>query len=205
MVGIGDDLKEVLQDIGTPFTIYPLVGTAITGEYLDYETYFDSSTEFRRQFCFSGDFHYDSAVEEGDIISFDSKYFLVINVKKSMFENIAVDHSNFFIQCNTLGKITRSTEVRNPTTYKTAITWPSIHEDVRAVQTEFTPSSEEEKGMDIVINRYTLYCQAFTDIYVGDRWYPSQDVSTEFYKIVSITTYKFPGILVCELEKEARE
>lgn len=203
MAGIGDDIRDVLQELGTPFVIHKLDGTTISGEYLDYEFYADQSTEFIRQFCYSGDFQFDSKVQNGDLIFFDGKYFLILNIRKTIFEEEAVDYSNFFIECNTMGKLCSLSTTRG-TDYKNTPTWGVIHNHVAAVQADRATEELTEKVMNIAMNKYVLYCQGYSDVKVGDRWYPDLTNDNEYYKIVSLNRRRFKGVIVCNIEEEAR-
>ena len=128
MAGIGEDIKDVLQELGTPFKIIHVNGDEIDGESLDYEMYFEQSTEFIRQHCYSGDFQFDTEIVQGDLIEFDSKKFLMMNVKKTLFENEIVDYSNFFVETNVSGRFSRSLEVRDPISLQNQIVWSDIYE-----------------------------------------------------------------------------
>lgn len=207
MAGIGDDIRDVLQELGTPFTIYRIDGTIITGECMDYDFYADQSTEFIRQFCYSGDFQYDSQVKNGDIITFGDKYFLIMNVRQTLFEREGVDYTNYFIECNTLGKFSRQTPIRGAD-YKSTVSWTTLHDNIHGVQTESEGmgiNSFPRQSMDISLNQFNLYTQNYKDIRVGDRWYPSMNDLTIHYKIVQMNAFRFPEMLVCRLEMESRE
>lgn len=229
MAGIGDDIRDVLQELGTPFVLYkkgtdvvlkntPQGATAnlyltaglqsleITGECLDYDFYVDQSTEFIRQFCYVGDFQYDSQVRNGDVINFGGKFFLIMNVRQTLFEKLVVDYSNFFIECNTFGKFSSLTTVRG-SNYKSTPIWTVIHDSVHGVQVERVGSDLNltEKNMDISMNRFTLYTQDFPDVKVGDRWYPSVNDDSLYFKIIEVNAHRFPNMLVCKIEAEARE
>lgn len=121
MAGIGEDIKDVLQELGTPFTIIHVNGDSVSGESLDYEMYFEQSTEFIRQNCYSGDFQFDTQIVQGDLILFDNKKFLMMNVKKTLFENEVVDFSNFFVETNVLGRFSKSFETRDSSLKKVTI------------------------------------------------------------------------------------
>jgi hypothetical protein len=204
-MSIGPDIKEVLQELGSPLTIYKVDGTTITGEYLDYESYYDSSTEFRRQFCYSGDFQYDSAVAEGDIISFDSKFFLMLTIRKEMFENSTVDYQNFFVECNSIGRLSKQVKTRDPASYSEDIVWTASHDSIHALHFENSPSFEEETGMDFVNNQLTVYIQNYTDVIIGDRWYPDVTDLTVYYRIAAVLQNTYRNIHVCKLEDDSRE
>lgn len=203
--GIGPDIKDVLQELGTPFTITKLDGSVITGEYLDYEMYFEQSTEFIRQFAYSGDFQYDSEVEGGDLIQFDNKTFLMMNVKKTLFENEAVDYSNFFIFCNSLGRISKAVSTRDPDTKINSIVWETVQDNVHSCMVSTAPNTEDIGSMSNINDKFTLFTQGFPGLVSGYRYYPDITDLTEYYHIMTIDKYRFAGMLTMKLIEDSRE
>jgi hypothetical protein len=205
MAGIGEDIKDVLQELGTPFTIIKLDGTVINGESLDYEMYFEQSTEFIRQFAYSGDFQYDSKVTGGDLIQFDNKTFLMMNVKKTLFENEPVDYSNFFIQCNSLGRISKEVSVRDPDTKKKSIVWETVCDNVYGCMVTNATNTDVLGSTNAINDKYTLFTQGFPGIISGFRYYPDIEDLTEYYQILSTDKYRFEGMLTSKLIEDSRE
>ena len=205
MAGIGEDIKDVLQELATPFTIIKLDGSEINGEYLDYEMYYEQSTEFIRQFAYSGDFQYDSEVEGGDLIQFDNKTFLMMNVKKTLFENEAVDYSNFFILCNSLGRICKSVDTRDPVTKKKVTVWETVFDNVNACMVSTAPNTDELGAVSTINDKFTLFTQGFSGVVSGFRYYPDITDLTEYYNILSTDKYRFAGMLTMKLIEDSRE
>jgi len=205
MAGIGEDIKDVLQELGTPFVITKLNGSVINGESLDYEMYFEQSTEFIRQFAYSGDFQYDSQVEGGDLIQFDNKNFLMMNVKKTLFEDEPVDYSNFFIECNSLGKICKQVSVRDPDTKKKTIVWETVFDTVHGCMVTNAANTESLGSIDTINDKFTLFTQGFKGVISGFRYYPDLEDLTEYYQILSIDKYRFAGMLTMRLFEDSRE
>lgn len=203
-MSLGDDIKGVLQELGTPLSIYKLGQSVITGEYVDAEHYFDSSTEFVRQNCFSGDFQNDSVVSEGDLITFDNRWFLMLNVKRNLFEGSNVINSNYFIECNCYGDFKKYTETRAADTTLTKV-WAERYADVHALIISNNSNIEDHGDSDFVIGRKTLYTQDYANVVVGDRWYPDVANSKEYYRIETIDRYRYKDILVCSLIEDSRE
>lgn len=204
-MSIGPDIKDVLQELGTDIVITKLNGSTVSGEKIDYEHYYEGSDYFRRQFCFAADFQYDSQATVGDLISFDDKTFLLLNSRKEMFENSAVDYQNFLVECNCIGRVSKRTETRNETSYDKEITYTTLHDNIYFAFFENEPDFNDEKGMEFVDNQLTMYCQNHSDIKIGNRVYPNVSDLTEYYKIISIQKYKFNDCLVCKLDEDARE
>lgn len=205
MAGIGEDIKDVLQELGTPFTIVKLDGTVINGESLDYEMYFEQSTEFIRQFAYSGDFQYDSLVRGGDLIQFDNKTFLMMNVKKTLFENEPVDYSNFFIECNSLGRISKAVKTRDPVTRKNTIVWETVFDSVNSCMVTTAPGTDALGSTNTINDKFTLFTQGFSGVISGFRYYPDIEDLTEYYQILSTDKYRFEGMLTMKLIEDSRE
>ncbi len=203
--GIGPDIKDVLQELGTPFTIVKLDGSEITGEYLDYEMYYEQSTEFIRQFAYSGDFQYDSKVRGGDLIQFDNKNFLMMNVKKTLFENEPVDYSNFFILCNSVGRVSKAVKTRDPVTRKNVIIWETVFDSVNGCMVSTAANTDALGSVNIINEKFTLFTQGFSGIISGYRYYPDITDLTEYYHILSIDKYRFSGMLTMKLIEDSRE
>jgi len=208
-MSIGDDVKDVLTENGTSFTGYKLDGTTITGEYLDYETSYDSSTEFIRQFTLSASFSYDTSVEQGDIVAFGSNYYLVMNLKPERFENAVVENGGFLVQCNCYGKFMR--KAINPdrnSNYEITSSWNNQRTTVRALMYENVLSGITDTltgSMEVPSLSFVLLTQNFTDVIVGDRWLPDFSVSTVYYRVSAILTKKYAGLNYMLLEKDVRE
>ncbi len=203
--GIGPDIKDVLHELGTPFTLIKLDGSKITGEYLDYEMYYEQSTEFIRQFAYSGDFQYDSQVEAGDLIQFDNKTFLMMNVKKTLFENEPVDYSNFFILCNSVGRISKAVKTRNAITKKNEIVWTTVFDNVYSCMVPLSPNTDTLGSVEIINDKFTLFTQGFVGVKSGYRYYPDINDLTEYYHILNIDKYRFAGMLTMKLIEDSRE
>lgn len=224
MAGIGDDIKEVLQELGTPFTIYrasktdELVesvnesvvincstsGITISGQYLDLDESKERRIDVLGRLSFIGNTHYDSLVDFGDIISFMGKKHLVFDVKRNMFENTPVDTFLLFLECNVAGRFARAKEVRDVQTYQTTVQWQDRFCGVDAVQIEkdaVIAPVEFNDQINLSLNNSTLFCQNF-DVRVGDRWYPTNN--TDCYLVVSVNKYQYSNIIVCGLEEDSR-
>lgn len=205
MAGIGEDIKDVLQELTTPFNITKIDGTVITGEYLDYDMYFEQSTEFIRQYAYSGTFQYDTQVEGGDLISFDNKNFLMMNVKKTLFEDEVVEYSNFFIECNSYGRFSRFGEIRDPTTLELSVVWTPIQDQVYANMMVKTGGEKVLGETTVLYDKFTLFTQGFSSIKSGDRWYPDYTNLTEYYQVRTVDKYRFTGLLTISLIEDSRE
>jgi hypothetical protein len=208
MVGIGADIKDVLQELGTSLTIYKRSGAVITGEFIDYEHYFEQSTEFIRQWSYSGDFQYDTQAEEGDVLYFDGNFYLLMNLKRTLFENEPVDCSGFFILCNcTNAAIKKAVQTRDATTKKLSTSWVAVETGMKALihGGDLAYENRSEMVMGNPIGSFDLFCPLNTSFLEGHRFYPDATVTDVYYKIARVKPYRYRNIFYASVEEEARE
>lgn len=205
MAGIGEDINSVLSELGSPITIYKINGTVVTGEYIDYDFYFDQSTEFIRQNCYSGDFFYDTQADFGDVILVNSLYLLVLNKKATMFEQESVINNCFMVEMNCFGYFARKSETR--VNMERVVAWIPTVESVYGLQVENTrdPTSVLAPEISTPMVAEDLYIPNRGNILVGDRWYPNTSITTDYYKVANIATRTFKNCLKIKLEPDTRE
>ena len=204
MSGIGIDIKEAYVEVGTAFTIIRDAGD-YSGEYLDFDINRQATKPFIRGFFLECSLPFDTSGETGDILSFDTtrdKY-LVINKTPDIFENEIIEYSGVLYQCNVSGELFRPAEGRDDQ-YHTGTTWETIKTNAYGLQTETLfgtdLDTDEELGM-LGIDSDELYLPKSYGVQVLDRYQPS---SGEYYRVESIKTRKFPGVVVVKLGEDQR-
>lgn len=205
MAGIGEDISEVLAELGTPMTIIRRSGSNITGEYFDFEAYHEHSTDFIRQNCFSGTFAHNSAVVSGDIIFAYSVYYLILNIKATLFEQERVVLDSFFVECNTIGKFARwNPGTRNSKEEKVG-SWDDVATDVHGLELEETGNQDVVAESAILSNSTdVLYTTEIPELRIGDRWYPDLDDLSEFYNVAKIRKRRYKGCYKITLTEDSR-
>jgi hypothetical protein len=205
MAGIGDDIKTVLAELGSPITIYKPNGTIVTGEFIDYDTYYDQSTEFIRQNCYAGDFSYDTQTDFGDIILVSGVYLLVLNRKPTYFEQEPVIDNCFMVETNCYGHFARQVSTR--VNMEKHVTWPTTVSNIRGLQIENfrDPLTELAPSMKVASAGDDLYIPKIANIKVGDRWYPDSTVTTDYFKVANIITRSFKNCFKIKLDADTRE
>lgn len=208
-MSIGPDIKEVFIELGMPITIYKVDGTTVTGEYVDYDdTFHKATTELQRQFALTVSLPYDSQAAAGDVFQLvgrDERY-IVISLKPQYFENEYVTHEAYLLQCNVLGRLSRLSEGR--VNYDAIETWVTMYDNIYGVQFERGSNTNAEEIVDLMevpIGTKILYIQNYSDVRVGDRWYPDNTDLTERYRIDTIHTRRFAGCKHCFLAEDTRE
>lgn len=209
MTGIGSDIEDVLGELGTEFTIYRLSGESlseIASEYMDFENYYKHSTDFVRQNVYTCDLAYNTQVLDGDILDMDGIWVMVMNCKATKFEQEIVIKNAYLVETNCLGKFARKTTTRDSETMEEDVTWTDVYTDVRGTQIEHirNPMYELTNEMQESSVREILYIPKYDDVQIGDRWYPDQDDTTEYYKIVNKITRTYAGLFKLNLAADTR-
>lgn len=206
-MSIGPDITAVFQEVGMPITItHPVAGTVVTGEYFDYDdNFYDTSTEFLRQFGVAGSFQHNSVAVPGDIINFLGTDNLIISSKPTVFEGEVVTIDAFLLICNTLGKFTRLSKSTRNTKGELVDGATDIYDNVSGCQYEQigqTVSASDE--MKIFSHTEVLYVSGYPDVKLGDRWFPDRTDSSEYRKVVKVHKRKFDGCLQIYLDTDSR-
>lgn len=207
MAGIGEDIKEVLEELGSTVTVVKPNGTTFI-EKVDLTEYPTSSTEFIRQYFASLTLFHDTLIVSGDVLLVNGQYYLVVKSTESSFENFTVDYTASGYRCNVYGRVKRLTETRDPVTYLTIPAWGNIGNAVRGLQHEGRFNNEMVLEQDMVgLSRFqhSLYLPSYMNIIVGDRWYPVENSTTEYYRVSNIDKKRLDNVIICELKEDSRE
>lgn len=203
-MAIGDDIKEVFEEVGCACQLVKSDGTEVPS-FFDVEANPFHSTIFIRQNCYEAVFAYDLNIENGDIVRFDGLSTLVMTLKPEYFEGGHVVKNAYLILCNaTTGVLSRRHSER--VEYRASNTWPVVYEDVTGLQYASTADTSKELIDDyfhIEKENHHLYVPAHLDVKVGDRWqrFPN---GTPF-EIKTITDRKYEGLHFCSLNIDERE
>ena len=105
---IGPDIKEVLSEVGTAFTIKRDSGD-ITGEYLDFTPNTQVTKPFIREFFLEVMLSYDTELVAGDIVELNvpATPFMLMNFTPDMFENEVIKYDGVIYKCNVSGELLR--------------------------------------------------------------------------------------------------
>ena len=205
-MSVGEDIKEVYQEIGASITILRDSGN-ITGEYVDLEENSQVTKPFIREFFLEAGFQHDSVGVVGDVVTLDTiaAQYMVMNWTPDLFENAVIENRAVLYKCNVSGEILRPSgeEVWGDMYHKTT-QFESIRTNCYALQTEplfgNLLNTDEELGA-INIERDELYIPSRFGIQVNDRYSPA---SGEYYRVESVLKRRFPGVDVCRLGEDTR-
>ncbi|RKX87429.1 MAG: hypothetical protein DRP58_02770 [Spirochaetes bacterium] len=209
MAGIGFDIKDVLEELGTSLIIYRYPGPTLIEEKIDHEFFTTHSSEFLRMFFSKATLVVDTQIVTGDIVSAMGYYFLVTANTPSYFENSIVDWTAVFYRCNCLGKLSRYPQRGTwDSNYEKVTDWSDIETDIHALQYENVRDSSqfvEEDVLAMSIQGNLLFLPGYVEVEEGDRWYPIATDLTKFYRIASIDSLRIENVSICILKEDERE
>ena len=208
-MSIGPDLEEVLDEVGTAYTIYKPDSTVITGEYLDADINRQVTKPFIREFFIEAFVPYNTQLAEGDIVEFDidGRRFLTMNLTPELFENQIIAYGSVLYKCNEKATIQRLTKGGWVDGYKRDRVWADLFTDVDILLTErFFGTGmgivEPKDFMEYGIIDNQMYVSAYYDIQPLDRIWLSE---TEFFRVGFVETRKFNSVYSCALTGDTRE
>lgn len=208
MAGIGDDIKEVLNELGTTSYISRVNGSTYE-EKLDIESFPAHSSEFIREFFYIATLTFDTSAINGDNIAFKGLHFVLTNIVESYFEDEVVDSTAALYKSNVNGVSKRST-ITTDVNYVKRKTFEEITENpssVRALQYEnkfgMEPLFVEDTQL-LLKEKHILILPAGLDIAVGDRWFPDYTDDTKYFMISSIETRRLSDCPICTLSEDTR-
>jgi hypothetical protein len=211
---LGDDIKAVMVEVGVGYTIRKET-KKILGEYLDY----DENTQMTKPFTFQNFLHvnlaYDTAVEAGDVLIFntDGRKYLVVGILPELFENEILQKSSTLYKTNSTVSLLRlSGETVN---YHTKNKWIPINTDFPSLLVDKLYAAQLDEtthtftAVDVV--GLILYAPSFVKPIPLDRIVVSGEspyrgaMSGELrYKVTSIENHAFENISVVYLEEDTR-
>jgi hypothetical protein len=206
MAGIGEDIKEVIEELGTSVYISRPNGVNFL-EKIDMVEYPNSSTEFIRQNFATFTLVHDTRIVAGDIVEVKTVPYIATRITPSYFEDELVDITATLYRCNVTGTLQRLTETRNPTTYVTVPTWTAQYTGVRALQHEGRLGNALVMQNDIMALSdfaHSLFIPNYITVIVGDRWYPFGVSVAEYYRVTKIERKRLDGVWICELQEDTR-
>jgi hypothetical protein len=204
---IGIDIEQVLEEIGTAYSVLRANSGEFDAEYLDYEMNRQVTKPFIREHFLEVIFPYNTIVVGGDVVQFnvDNRKFLVMNITPENFENTCIGKEGVLYKCNVSGEVLRpSGEVWDTQTYHKTPAWETIKTNAFGVITEKlfgTDLAQDEPIGQIGIYANELYIPHSFGVQELDR-YVAQ--SGEYWKIQSIETRKFDGVDICQLVEDTR-
>jgi hypothetical protein len=203
-VAISDDIREVLEEVGTAITINSNSETPTTGWYVDFESYPDQSTLFVRMFLKMGSLAATCPAINGDIVAFGGTTYLITNHVPTMFENAVVENIVIFYRCNVLGTIENHSDTpAYDANYERTSEWVTVGTDIPICMVEKQLLPNPEISEDLYRTSSITNIVYLSDQYPvlrGDRI----TVNGNPFLIETVGVYELDGILVCGVTEDHR-
>jgi hypothetical protein len=203
---IGPDIEEVLDEVGTSFTILRDSGN-VTGEKTYYKSNSQVTKPFIREFFLEAWFSYNTEAVGGDYVQFNTTgdIYLVMNRTPQMFEDAIIKWDVVLYKCNVVIDILRPVESDGwDANYQKPTTWQYIQEQRYALIT--TPlyghdlATDEELGY-LGLEVHEMYAPLSFDIQTLDR---IRLTSLEYYRVETIKPRRYEGVNVFEIGEDTR-
>ena len=204
---IGPDIKEILSEIGTSFTIKKDSGD-VSGEYLDFVLNTQATKPFIREFFLETMFSYDTQVDAGDLIELivPEEHYLVANLTVDLFENSLIKKDGVVYKCNVSGELFRpSGEADWPdSTYQKVLHWNTVKDPCYGLLT--SPMQGAELNIDspvgyLNLEKQELYLPSSIGVQEEDRYQP---VSGEYYMVTAVKKRRYPNMDLALLSEDTR-
>ena len=203
---IGPDIEEVLDEVGTSYTILRDSGN-VTGEKTYYKSNSQVTKPFIREFFLEAWFPYNTEAIGGDYVQLltTGDIYLVMNRTPQMFEDSIIKWDVVLYKCNVIIDILRPVESDGwNADYQKPTAWQYVHENKYALLT--TPlyghdlATDEELGY-VGLEVHEMYAPLSLDIQSLDR---VKLTSLEYYRVETIKPRRYEGVNVYEVGEDTR-
>ena len=221
-MGLGEDISEVLEELGSTIEVYKH-DTEET-----YTEYVDSEQEVLRHYVFDTHFitlctlAYNTNAKAGDRISFTDYTppgrFLLGALTEELFEKERIARQGIIFRCNVSAEVKRRNT--NRVDYNAVVSWPTQNSGEYALFTgheKYIKRSDKEYGTD-VLDSNLLFISDDVNVQIKDRivirpvrGIPNEDLesiyaySGENYEVDFIESHKYPGMKICRVSEDTRE
>jgi len=201
---IAEELLDVLQEVGSTYTILKPDGTWITGEYLDLNDHAEHTNPSIRAFLYNMSLHNPSQCAVGDVLRVDSggsvHTDILLTIKAPQgFSGEVVEYSGSGYLANGAGHFEKYVQDGGFDSDNNRIrTWTNIYPGLTirgALMDRLYRSSISmvaNEVLDIAENNLHFYISSyFSDVAMGMRWVGDDGRK---YKVDQIEDHNFPGI-----------
>lgn len=205
-MSIGPDIKEVINEVGSSFTIVRDSGN-VTGEFLHFRANAQVTKPFIREFFLEAAFVYDTVVAAGDIVLIDvtGNYYMVMNKTAELFENQIIRYACVLYKCNVFGAIFRPVKSSRDGRYRSSLEWQTVRSFAPALITASLYGNmldiNEQFGV-VGVKSNDLYLPSSYGCKSKDRYWISHD---EYYMIEHISGRQFESVSLCQAGNDTRD
>ena len=204
-MSIGEDILDVLEEIGTSFTIVRDAGD-VAGGYIWTKANSQVTKPFIREFFLEGYIAYDTEVEVGEVLLVDTtgKYYIVMNKSPDLLENIVYRYNVVLYLCNVVADVLRVSSEELDDRYRDVLQWSYVARQVHCLIT--TPLYGHELSVEnqigaLGLENHEMYMASSVDVQALDR---IRINSQEYYQVKTVKPRRYEAVEVFELSVDVR-
>ena len=206
MSGVGQDIKEVYEDVGVE--VRRVVGSNLrSGGWIKYAVNSQVTKPFIREFFLDANLAYDTKILPGTVIEVKvtAIRYLVMNMTPYTLENEVIQYNSVLYKCNVKINVERPVEIRSSQTYGMRTTWNVVQSNVDALYTSplfgIALDTDESVGL-LGIDRGEMYVPSSYGILAMDRIRITG--TNEYYRVEAVKPRRFEDIDVLEVGEDTR-
>lgn len=205
MSDLGEDIKEVHEEVGSSFTVIRDAGN-ISGEYCILKPNSQVTKPFTREFFMEGKFAWDTVSEAGDVLrTSDGRNFLHMNKTPVIYADEIIEHASVLYKCNVSGELQRiSGEGTWDANYQSSARFESQRQTCYGLMTAALYGHDMESDEELALlglENHELYVPHSYGVEVYDRYIP---ISGEKYMAETVKTRKYDNVDVVTLVNDTR-
>lgn len=208
-MSIDDDIRGVLEEVGTPCVIHKPQGVSITGEYIDPTSHTEHTTPMIRSFFVDFTTANPTQMTVGDVIEWSGRKILLLVLEPEMFEGGAVDYLSAGYRVNAHGAFQHfDQDAGFDADYKRNRSWEVLYDNVQGTIMDrlfrSMVMSVSDHTLDMETNKLHFYISSYySEVKMGMRWVPSDGGPS--LTVENIEDHTFPGIRVVFLADDTRQ
>jgi len=205
MPGIGDDIKQVLWELGKHVEIYKHNAYNPSDEYVDTEQNINERSVFESANMMPVTAVYDSKMNAGDRLDFVSlgSSFLIASLDDQLFQSEVYAKEGVIYKCNAQVDCSRKSGETRDDNYNLVPNWNPIFSGEMGL---FTGRISDHDVADERYGRFytsskLLYLSKDLDVQQEDRCH----VNGEKYNVQTVESDRIPGLHICGVSEDNRE
>jgi hypothetical protein len=207
MTTTGQDIADVLAEVGTRARVLNSAGEVLSEEYLQYSVNIRTSNPFHREFFLETMLPHNTNARPGAIVEFVSsgRKNIVMSSTPKTFEDEVVLYNSVIYKCNVSGELLRMQKVEGENPYHTVPGWQPVQSPCFGALIESNYDNallvDEEIG-HVTTEELFLYVPSSVIIQPEDRYVP---VSGETpYRVGIVKRFAYEGTDVAVLKEDTR-
>jgi hypothetical protein len=214
-MSIADEIKEVLQEVGSAIVIRKPIGTEISGEFIDSNDHAEHTNPNIRAFFYDLNLHSPTSAEIGDTLIYGVAPFqveiLLTVIAPQMFENQVVEYLASGYVVNTKGafwQYDQDGEANEANDFDPVPGWSVVYPGIEIHGTimdrlyRSMVKQIADDSMDVAVEKLQLFISDhFVGVKMGMQW---RSVDGRVYRVEHIEDHNFVGIRVVFLAEENR-